>query len=797
MSIFAAAAAETFQPSDWLFENVWIVPAIMAASFLYILFFGKTFPGKDRVHYVGLAAITVALGFSLATAFMWVTQYEDNQSHGSEASSAFVGEGIVSTVEADEKEESSGASGQGCLAEDNRVGSLQAAGEDEYALGTGLLTDSGELAVEAGEDGKGEGHIKAKSVVRCLEWFSTGSFGGDTAQGSDNLTFNIGTIADGQSIMMLVVVTFISFLVHLYSTEYVKGDRRYVHYYAFLSLFTASMLFMVLSSSTLQLIVGWELVGVCSFGLIGHWWEEKPNSDAALKAFLTNRVGDIGLLVGMIVLFFGAGQTFDIETINYLAVHDGLSQTTMTVAALCLMTAVMSKSGQFILHTWLPDAMAGPTPVSALIHAATMVVAGVYMIGRLYPVFWFGLTIPGSSLNALAFVGALTVVGGGALAFVQNDVKKVLAYSTVSQLGYMVLALGVGAWTAGMFHLFTHAFFKACLFLGAGALSHACHHSFDMKAEMGGLRKRMPVTFATFMVGTLALVGVFPFAGFWSKDEILVGTGGFPSTNANGNYTLLLIMGLIGAAMTAGYMTRVIWLVFFGEYRGHVDPHDPPAVMKYPLIALAGLSVITGFLNFPSDWFGGLGTRYGLKFEQWVEPGGGSTFPVIGHGDSNLALAVIASLVGIGSAAFVWNYYQKLYAKDPNATEVTDGLRSRNKAAAGGYALLENKYYLDHLYEGAIADGTKGPLARAAYWFNQNVLDEIVNTAGRTSTVLGRFIYRFIDQGAIDGSVNLSGRGASESGGLLRKVQSGRIRQYASLMFGAATVLAAVFIVAI
>ncbi|MBT8239928.1 MAG: hypothetical protein KJN63_01725, partial [Acidimicrobiia bacterium] len=494
---------------------------------------------------------------------------------------------------------------------------------------------------------------------------------------------------------------------------------------------------------------------------------------------------------------FGAGQTFDIMTINYEAVHGGMSQTTMTVASLCLLTAVMSKSGQFILHTWLPDAMAGPTPVSALIHAATMVVAGIYMVGRLYPVFWEGMYIEGSPVNPLAFVGALTVVGGGSLAFVQNDVKKVLAYSTVSQLGYMVLALGVGAWTAGMFHLFTHAFFKACLFLGAGALSHACHHSFDMKAEMGGLRTRMPVTFATFVIGTLALVGVFPFAGFWSKDEILVGTGGFPSTNANGNYTLLLIMGLIGAAMTAGYMTRAIWLIFFGEYRGHVEPHDPPMVMKFPLIVLAFFAVFAGFLNFPADWFGGLGERYGLKFEQWFEPGGGTVFPVIGHGDSNLLLAVIASLIGIGTAAVVWNYYQKLYAKDPAATEVTDGLRSKNKLAAAGYALLENKYYLDHLYSGAIAGGTSGPIAKAAYWVNQNVIDEVVNVTGRSSTALGRFVYRFVDQGLIDGSVNLSGEGASESGGLLRRMQTGRIRQYASLMFGAATILAAVFIVAI
>ncbi len=311
-----------------------------------------------------------------------------------------------------------------------------------------------------------------------VTWFDNG----------DN-SITIGTLVDGQSVLLLVVVTLISLLVHIFSTDYVGGDRRYTHYFAFLSLFTASMLFFVLSENTLQMIVGWELVGVCSFALIGHWWEEKPNSDAALKAFITNRVGDVGLLVGVIVLYFAADRSFSILDINILATEGGIRQTVLLAASLALITAVMSKSGQFILHTWLPDAMAGPTPVSALIHAATMVVAGIYMVARLYPVFFEGLQISGSSINALAVVGAVTALFGALLAFVQNDIKKVLAYSTVSQLGFMVTSLGIGAWTAAMFHLFTHAFFKACLFLGAGSLSHACHHSFNMVDDMGGLRK--------------------------------------------------------------------------------------------------------------------------------------------------------------------------------------------------------------------------------------------------------------------------------------------------------------------
>ena len=298
----------------------------------------------------------------------------------------------------------------------------------------------------AGEE-SGYEAVAVDAVIERFTWWETGG-----------KKFQVGIMVDGLAVMMLFVVTVISLLVHIYSTDYVSGDRRYTHYFAFLSLFSASMLFFVLSENILQTIVGWELVGVCSFALIGHWWEEKPNSDAALKAFLTNRVGDMGLLVGMIILFWSAGS-WSIVDINVAAINNEIGKTTLLIASLCLTAAVMSKSGQFILHTWLPDAMAGPTPVSALIHAATMVVAGIYMVARLYGVFFEGYDIAGSSFNVLALVGSVTLVGAGLLAFVQDDIKKVLAYSTVSQLGYMVMALGVGAWTAAVFHLFTHAFF--------------------------------------------------------------------------------------------------------------------------------------------------------------------------------------------------------------------------------------------------------------------------------------------------------------------------------------------------
>src|SRR6476646_4142252 len=383
-------------------------------------------------------------------------------------------------------------------------------------------------------------------VVHTVTWWRNGF-----------LTFTAGTSIDGLAVMMLFVVTVISLLVHIYSTAYMHDDVRYTYFYAALSLFTASMLTLVVAPNTLQLLVGWELVGLCSFMLIGHWWEEKANTNAALKAFLTTRTGDIGLMIGVIVTFFAANRTFDIQRMNTLALHGVNGHTIWLVGASCLLIGIIGKSGQFPLHTWLPDAMAGPTPVSALIHAATMVVAGVYLGARLYPIFWHGLSIgtPGhGGLNAMAVIGGITVIIGAALAFVQDDIKKVLAYSTISQLGYMVMALGIGAWTAAVFHLFTHAFFKADLFLGAGSVSHSgSHHSFDMKKDMGGLRKYMPTTFTTFVIASLALAGIFPLAGFWSKDEILANAG-------HNDYKLFVVVGLIGAFMTAAYMTRCVYL---------------------------------------------------------------------------------------------------------------------------------------------------------------------------------------------------------------------------------------------
>jgi NADH-quinone oxidoreductase subunit L len=756
MSPLLAATAEFSETvtvtGGWFLRNAWLVPLIPAISFVLILFVGKRTPGKGAP--IGIAAVSLSLLLSVGAGVQWI-QHVDDAGHASEATEHALG------VD---------AAGQPLLT---------AAEEEDH--GTEATAAEGEEHAEEGEE-----HHTVSPIHRSTTWFQV-----------EGRNIDVGMMVDGLSVMMLLVVTIISLLVHIYSTDYVAGDRRYTHFFAFLSLFTASMLTLVIADNTLMLICAWELVGVCSFALIGHWWEEKPNSDAALKAFLTNRVGDMGLLVGVSILYFAADKSFDIINLNEMANSGAIGHSTLLIGALCLTAAVMSKSGQFILHTWLPDAMAGPTPVSALIHAATMVVAGVFMVARLYGVFFNGYSIPGSSLNALAVIGAVTVVGGAGLAFVQNDIKKVLAYSTVSQLGYMVMALGVGAWTAAIFHLFTHAFFKAGLFLGAGSVSHSVH-SFDMKTSMGGMKKYMPKTFWTFLICTGALAGLFPLAGFWSKDEILVGTGGFPGTDANGTYTAMLIVGLIGAFMTAAYMTRVIYLTFFGEFRGHGHPHESGPRITTPLILLSFMAVFAGLLNLP-EGFLGLPESWTLRFEHYVEPKSGY-FPGITHGKASWLLAIISLAIAVAGVAAAYAYYFGAVAKRSrierkSLTELPDGITTTVAPARALHTLLVNKYYLDKLYTDIIVGFTKGPLARAAYWFNQNVLDKTVDAAGTTSVKVGEGVYKYIDQMTIDGVVNGTGILSEQGGEELRHIQTGKVQQYAALLFGGATLLAGVFII--
>jgi NADH-quinone oxidoreductase subunit L len=614
------------------------------------------------------------------------------------------------------------------------------------AFGKGLVMSGGSEAV-------------VKPVIHTVTWWRSGG-----------LVFSAGTQIDGLAVMMLFVVTLISLLVHIYSTAYMHGDVRYTYYYAALSLFSASMLTLVVAPNTLQLLTGWELVGLCSYMLIGHWWEEHANTSAALKAFLTTRTGDIGLMIGVIVTFFAANRTFDIQAMNTLALHGVNGHTIWLVGASCLLIGIIGKSGQFPLHTWLPDAMAGPTPVSALIHAATMVVAGVYLGARVYGVFWQGFSISAGGVNAMAIIGGITILIGAALAFVQDDIKKVLAYSTISQLGYMVMGLGVGAWVGAVFHLFTHAFFKALLFLGAGSVSHSgSHHSFDMKKDMGGLRKHMPITFWTFMIGSLALAGVFPLAGFWSKDEIIAAAG-------QGGFEIFMVIGLVGAFLTAAYMTRCVWLTFFGEYRGHHEPHESPRAITIPLIVLAVFSVIAGLAN---------ASAFGIeKFKDYIEPHG-PWFPPVLQPDFDIGMAALSFaivVIAIGIGLFFWLDRKELRA--------LKGLTARSGVAKTGHTFLVNKYYLDHLYENRIVAGIKGPIARASYWVNMRVIDGVVNAAGKGTAVLGRLVYRYVDQDAVDTAINGLARETDQAGGLLRPLQSGRLQRYALMLFAAVGVIA-------
>jgi NADH-quinone oxidoreductase subunit L len=688
-----------------MLDYAWLIPAIPAASFVLILFFGKKMPRHGSE--IGIAAVGVSFVLACVTAVQWIQRVND-----AEGKSA--------------------------------GGALQAFGKGFFAHG-------------------GEHDTVVKPVINTVTWFQNGG-----------VKFTVGTQIDGLAVMMLFVVTLISLLVHIYSTAYMHGDTRFTYYYAALSLFSASMLTLVVASNTLELLVGWELVGLCSFMLIGHWWEEHANSSAALKAFLTTRTGDIGLMIGVIITFFAAGQTFNIVGINEAAIAVKGGHTIWLVGACALLLGIIGKSGQFPLHTWLPDAMAGPTPVSALIHAATMVVAGVYLGARVYGVFWEGFSISAGGVNLMALVGGVTILIGAALAFVQDDIKKVLAYSTISQLGYMVMALGVGAWTGAVFHLFTHAFFKALLFLGAGSVSHSgSHHSFDMKKDMGGLRKYMPITFVTFMIGSLALAGVFPLAGFWSKDEIL-------ATAGQGNYTIFLVIGLIGAVMTAAYMVRCVWLTFFGEFRGHGEPHESPRSITVPLVVLAFFSVVAGLAN---------ASAFGIEeFAKFVEPT--FAFPPVVTPDFDFTLAAVSFflvIISLGIAAVYW--------LDRKELQSLKGLTGRSNAAKAGHSFLLNKYYLDDLYEGKIVAGIKGPIARAAYWVNQNVIDGAVNAAGKGAGALGRLTYRFVDQDVVDGAVNGIANETGNAGGLLSYVQSGRVQRYALILFASVGLLALLLVI--
>ena len=596
-----------------------------------------------------------------------------------------------------------------------------------------------------------------------MSWIDLGAF-----------KIELGFWVDNITIVMLVVVALISSMTHIFSLEYMKGDIRYNRYYAYLGLFTFSMNGIVLANNLMSLYIFWELVGVSSYLLIGHWFEKHSAADASKKAFLTNRVGDIGFFIGIMLMFTAVG------TFNFQELFTGVSQgmiggTLLTLAGVGLFMGAVGKSSQFPLHIWLPDAMEGPTPVSALMHAATMVAAGVYLTVRLFPLF------SPEALTIIAYVGGFTALFAASIAITQNDIKKVLAYSTVSQLGYMILAVGVGNYVAAFFHLLTHAMFKACLFYGSGSVIHAMHHSLhdfhdhdtdpqDMR-NMGGFKSKMPITNWTMTIATLAIAGVPFFSGFLSKDAILAGTLAFAQHHPQ--HFILPVFGFGAAAITAFYMFRLIFMTFHGEPKMpkvFEGIHESPKVMTFPLVLLAGLSFFI-FYTLPyfnpfSDhgWFTEL-----IKATNSVAPGNPTAAEIYEgvHHAHYLAMGLSLAVAALGIGLSYLTYLKQKLSAETWANKM--GFL---------YKLSLNKYYFDENYNRFLYQPFL-KLSRAVAYVDWDLYDKyFINGFGRVTNILsritGRMDYDGLDQTLVDGV----GRSAEGLGKQLKKVQTGRLQNY-------------------
>jgi NADH-quinone oxidoreductase subunit L len=549
----------------------------------------------------------------------------------------------------------------------------------------------------------------------------------------------VGYAIDGLTAVMLFVVTVVGTLIFIYSIGYMAGDPRFPRFFAYLSLFAGSMLTLVLANNFLLLYVGWELVGLCSYLLIGFWYERPAAARASMKAFVTTRIGDFFMFLGILLLFFYIGS------LNFEAIFEAVDAGTfagplLPLAALLIFGGAVGKSAQVPLHVWLPDAMEGPTPVSALIHAATMVAAGVYLVARAYTLFFAS---PGhEALTVVAYIGGITAIMAALIGIVQNDIKRVMAYSTISQLGYMMMGLGVLGFTAGVFHLMTHAFFKALLFLAAGSVIHAMHTN-DIK-QMGGLAKVMPVTYWTMLAGSLALAGIPPFAGFWSKDAILL--------EAFYHNLPLFVIGELGAFITAFYIFRMIFYTFTGEPRNkHAHPHESPRVMTVPLIILAVFAVLIGFTG---------AEFYASPFELYVDFEG---VPETIFDPRVAVLSTVVAAAGIFAAAAVYRWHWVSSA-------------ALRRAAGPLYTALVHKFYWDEFYQATVIRGTLWT-ARQLRTFDVYVIDGAVNAIGAVFVWFAR-LYRIFDLYVIDGLVNLVGWAAKALGGILRYVQTGRAENY-------------------
>ncbi|MBZ0199450.1 MAG: NADH-quinone oxidoreductase subunit L, partial [Ignavibacteriaceae bacterium] len=627
------------------------------------------------------------------------------------------------------------------------------------------------------------GYLTDSRIVSEFEWINLGN-----TPLLGWIKIELGILLDNIAVIMLVAVLLISFLVHLFSIAYMKDDIRYNRYFAYLGLFTFSMIGIVITHNLLMMYMFWELVGLSSYLLIGFWYEKKSASDAGKKAFIVNRIGDLGMLVGILILYT-TYHTFSFDKI-FLAISGQQlpfdSGFWLTVTGILLFGGAIGKSAQFPLHVWLPDAMEGPTPVSALIHAATMVAAGVYFVARMFPI------LTGDALFFIAVIGAISAFIPATIALTQNDIKKVLAYSTVSQLGYMVMALGVGAYTFAFFHLITHAFFKACLFLGSGSVIHAMHHEQDI-TKMGGLRKKMPITYATFLIASLAISGVPLTSGFLSKDGILAGTYAFASLTG---HWLFPLIGFFVAMLTAFYMFRLIILTFHGKPKDqhkYDHAHESPWVMALPLIVLSTLSIFIFYTPNPANadagWFLSKWVkaptisvpdfaRYPFMVDdtktehtitepveakheivysnQYTEAVHHAHYPAMG-------LSLILGGFGI-LFAFVMYQWKKI---DPD--KIAGSIKPL-------YNLSYNKWYFDEIYNAAFVAGTIA-ISRILYWFDQTIIDGIVNGTATVTRGLA-YIFGKFDTYVVDGLVNFVAYLSGLIGLFFRGFQTGKVQTY-------------------
>ncbi len=562
-------------------------------------------------------------------------------------------------------------------------------------------------------------------IVNQFEWIGAGSF-------SVNAAFEV----DQLSILMTLIVTGVGSLIHVYSIGYMHGDKGFWRFFAYLNLFIFAMLILVLADNFLFMFVGWEGVGLCSYLLIGFWYdknfEKGTTGDAAKKAFIVNRIGDFGFLLGMFLIFTTFGS-LNFESVFSAASVFSRGDSTVMWITLLLFVGATGKSAQIPLYVWLPDAMAGPTPVSALIHAATMVTAGVYILARSSILF----ALSPVTMEVVAIIGVATAFFAATIGLVQNDIKKVLAYSTISQLGYMFLGLGVGAFASGIFHVMTHAFFKALLFLGSGAVIHAMHDEQDIQ-KMGGLKKYLPTTYKTFLIGAIAISGIPPLAGFFSKDEILwrAFSDGSP---------ILWLVGAAGAGLTAFYMFRLVSLTFDGSPRfdeHHLHPHEAPKTMTIPLIILAALSVVGGFVGIPEslgggNWFG--------RFLEPVFERANSKMLMPYHEASVMEYVLMAVSVLIAAAGIY--FARKIYLEKKEIAERVASRFSRT------YKLLLNKYFVDEVYDGAVVT----PLVKGSE----------------------KLLWKRVDVGIIDGLINFSAKATEYASQFFRRMQTGVVQSYA------------------